>query len=265
MPTVQTNGIDLYYEVAGEGPDLVFLHGAAGNHMSWWQQIPTFREHYRCISIDHRGFGRSIDVTGEGQARFVDDLEALLDHLEVERTALVAQSMGGRTALGFAVRHPERVTALAMADTWGFFNWPELLEEAQQLRDADPNRDLPLTDRALGRLFQESEPVKVFLYRQLSALNPPRGEQPPITDAPTREQVAALTVPVLFLVGGEDQLTPPSILHRVHEIIEDSEYVELEGLGHSVYYEDPVAFNEIVGNFLARNVLGESTGEGVGA
>jgi pimeloyl-ACP methyl ester carboxylesterase len=258
MPSVEVNGINLHYEEAGEGPAVVFLHGAAGNHMSWWQQIPTFRQHYRCISIDHRGFGRSLDTTSEGQARFVDDLEALLAHIEVESTALVAQSMGGRTALGFTVRHPERATALVMADTWGFFNWPELQEKVRQIREADQDRDQPLTHRALGQRFQESEPAKVFLYRQLSALNPPRGEQPEITDAPTRDQVAKLNVPVLFLVGSDDQLAPPAILHRVHEIIENSEYVELEGLGHSVYFEDPVAFNEVVGDFLARHVLGES-------
>src|SRR5690606_17203815 len=124
----------------------------------------------------------------------------------------------------YAVRHPERVTALVMADTWGFFNWPELQEEVCQIREAAPDRDQPLTHRALGRRFQESEPTKVFLYRQIAGLNPPRGDQVEIPDAPTRDEVAALRLPVLFLVGSEDQLTPPSVLHRVHEIIEGSEY-----------------------------------------
>jgi 3-oxoadipate enol-lactonase len=262
MPTIAVNGIDLYYEdTEGDGPSVVFLHGAAGNHISWWQQIPTFRRDYRCISIDHRGFGRSHDATGEGPERFVDDLEGLLAHLGVERTALVAQSMGGRTALGFAVRHPERVTALVMADTWGFFEWPELQEEAQRLRDERGADDAPLQERALGRAFQEREPVLTFLYRQIAGLNPPRDLGRMSAGAPTREQVEALRLPVLFLVGSEDPLTPPAILHRVHEIIEGSEYVEFEGLGHSVYFEDGPEFNEVVGDFLARHVLGAATGE----
>ena len=73
MPFAEVNGIGLFHEVAGEGAPVVFIHGAAGNHMSWWQQVPTFRERYRCITYDQRGFGRSADLTGEGPARYTDE------------------------------------------------------------------------------------------------------------------------------------------------------------------------------------------------
>ena len=256
MPSVPINGIELFYDEQNpheRDETVVFLHGAAGNHVSWWQQVPVFREQYRCISIDHRGFGRSLDPQGEGTARFVDDLEALLDALSVERTALVAQSMGGRTALGFTVRHPERVTALVMADTWGFFDWPELQEEATRLRDAaGQGNDTPLTERALGAKFQRENPAGGFLYRQIAGLNPPRAQQS-LVGGPTRDEVAALTVPTLFLVGSEDMLTPPPILKRVHEIVAGSRFVEVPERGHSVYFEDPAVFNETVGAFLAEH------------
>ena len=257
MPSVPVNGIDLFYDEQNpheHDETVVFLHGAAGNHVSWWQQVPVFRERYRCISIDHRGFGRSPDPSGEGSDRFVDDLEALLDHLGIERTALVAQSMGGRTALGFAVRSPERVSALVMGDTWGFFDWPELQEEAAQLREtAGQKNDTPLTERALGTKFQREDLAGGFLYRQIAGLNPPR-ELAGIVGGPTRDEVAAVTVPTLFLVGSEDMLTPPPILKRVHEIIAGSRFVEVPERGHSVYFEDPAAFNEAVGAFLAEHV-----------
>ncbi|MYA19391.1 MAG: alpha/beta hydrolase, partial [Chloroflexi bacterium] len=136
MPVAEVNGIELYYEEQGEGPGLVFLHGAAGNHIIWWQQLPAFRDRFRCVSIDHRGFGRSTDPEGESAARFVDDLEALLDALGIERTALVSQSMGGRTALGFAVRHPQRVSAVVLADTSASIDWPEFNEELERQRAA---------------------------------------------------------------------------------------------------------------------------------
>jgi len=253
MPSSSINGIDLYYERHGEGQPVVFLHGAGGNHMSWWQQVPVFRDRYECITIDHRGFGRSVDTSGEGPSRFVDDLEALLDELGIERTALVAQSMGGRTALGFSVRHPERVRALVMADTWGFFDWPELQEEVQRMREQDGAAEAPLTQRALAKGFQEREPARTFLYQQIAALNPPRNLQGMAEGAPTRDQVAALQVPTMFIVGSEDRLTPPAILKRVHEIIEGSEFREFPGCGHSVYFENGPAFNEAVGDFLARH------------
>ena len=61
MPLAALNGIELYYESHGEGPVVTFLHGAGGNHISWWQQVPVFSQRYRCLTIDHRGFGRSLD------------------------------------------------------------------------------------------------------------------------------------------------------------------------------------------------------------
>lgn len=257
MPIAAVPGATLYYESAGDGPPVVFLHGAAGNHISWWQQVPHFRRRYRCITIDHRGFGQSLDESGEGAARYADDLEALLAQLGVERVALVAQSMGGRTALGFAVRHPRRVRALVMADTWGFFDWPEQVARADRLREQQPERGEPLAVRALGARFQARELGRTFLYRQIDGLNPPRPETAnptnPAAGLPTREQVAALRVPALFIVGGDDALVPPPLIRAVHELIGGSEYHEFPGLGHSVYFEDAPAFNTTVDAFLARH------------
>lgn len=257
MPSASINGIELFYDEQNPNESeetVVFLHGAGGNHVSWWQQVPHFRESYRCISIDHRGFGRSLDPSGEGSHRFVDDLEALLDHLGLERAALVAQSMGGRSALGFAVRRPERVSALVMADTWGFFNWPELREEVAAMREQQSDANAPLTARALGPAFQASNPAGTFLYRQIFDLNPPRAGSNDDPGAPSKDDVAALTVPTLFLVGSEDGLTPPEIIRRVHEIVPGSQYDEVAGCGHSVYFEDPETFNRIVGTFLAAQI-----------
>jgi 3-oxoadipate enol-lactonase len=251
MPTQSVNGIDLYYESHGEGPALVFLHGAGGNHISWWQQVPTFREQYRCITIDHRGFGASADPKQEGASRFVDDLEALLDALDIERAALVAQSMGGRTALGFAVANPERVPALAMCDTWGFFDWPELQEKAMKLREQNAGEG-GLAQRALGPQFQQNDPAKTFLYQQVFALNPLR-ENAGFQSKITNDQVAALKVPTMFIVGSEDGLTPPAILQDVHELIPGSTFEEFEGCGHSVYWENPERYNSTLATFLEQH------------
>ena len=59
MPFVATNSIELYYEIHGSGYPVVFAHGSGGNHLSWWQQIPFFSQHYTCITFDHRSFGLS--------------------------------------------------------------------------------------------------------------------------------------------------------------------------------------------------------------
>ena len=91
MPFAEVNGIRLYYESTGEGPAIVLAHGAGGNHMSWWQQAPFFRDSYRVVTFDHRAFGQSRDVAeGGGRGQFAADVLALLDLLSVERFFFVA-------------------------------------------------------------------------------------------------------------------------------------------------------------------------------
>src|SRR5262249_21176367 len=131
MPFIPVNGIELYYELHGDGPAVVFCHGAGGNHLSWWQQVPVFAKHFTCITYDSRAFGRSRDAEGGGRQWFWKDLAALLDHLGVERTAIVAQSMGGRTAVPFAMMNPGRAWAIVLAGT----NGGAVTEEVRRLQD----------------------------------------------------------------------------------------------------------------------------------
>src|SRR6266568_4905645 len=116
MAFMVKDGFRLYYEdTGGSGPTVLFLHGAGGNHLSWWQQVPGFAEEYRCVTMDQRGFGQSPDVPGgPGPAAL-----ALLDHLQIAQAALVAQSMGGWSSVGAAVRAPKRFWAIVLANTVG--------------------------------------------------------------------------------------------------------------------------------------------------
>ncbi|MGH7248867.1 MAG: alpha/beta fold hydrolase, partial [Pseudomonadota bacterium] len=79
---LELDGVSLYYERAGGGPALVFLHGLGGNHLSWWQQVPYFMRGYECITVDQRGFGLSPDRAGSFVDAHPSDLNALLDHLK---------------------------------------------------------------------------------------------------------------------------------------------------------------------------------------
>ena len=255
MPIEQINGIDLYYESHGEGPAVVFLHGAGGNHISWWQQLPTFSERYRCITIDHRGFGASADPQQEGSARFADDLEALLDRLDIERAALVAQSMGGRAASQFALRNPQRVWALVMCDTLGVLVWEELQDRRTELREqrlAAAGDAGVLLRGYMAPRFIEEEPAMTFLYQHVQGLNAPR-EQASQPDPLPREEVAALAVPSLFVVGTEDPVVAPAIVREIQRVVAGAEYREFEGCGHSVYWENAAEFNPVLEAFLAKH------------
>ncbi|HSP56647.1 MAG TPA: alpha/beta hydrolase, partial [Dehalococcoidia bacterium] len=135
MPVAELNGATIYYEEQGKGFPVVFVHGAGGNHMSWWQQVPEFARHYRCVTFDQRGWGLSLDSDGAGPSALIDDLGALLDHLEIQETFLVAQSMGGIACVGLSLRQPGRVKGLVLANTFAGMRravWLASSDEAQQ-------------------------------------------------------------------------------------------------------------------------------------
>jgi len=84
MATTKANGIEIYYEVHGEGPPLLLIMGLGANATAWWKQVPAFSERYRVIAFDNRGAGRSEKPMGAYSIRqMADDAAALMDALEV--------------------------------------------------------------------------------------------------------------------------------------------------------------------------------------
>jgi 3-oxoadipate enol-lactonase len=255
MAFMVKDGFRLYYEdTGGSGPALLFLHGAGGNHLSWWQQVPVFAEEYRCVTVDQRGFGQSPDVAGgPGPAALATDTLALLDHLGIARTAVVAQSMGGWAAVGAAVRSAGRFGAIVLANTVGNLTNAEIAAVRAQLVAASPPRPPLLWHGALGQTFRATEPVRTFLYAQIAGLNPPRPAD--FSDQLSRittpvERYADTGVPTLFLTSDEDGLIWPELSRMVHEHVPGSRFERVEAAGHSTYFERPDVFNREVGAFL---------------
>jgi 3-oxoadipate enol-lactonase len=253
LSPAKVGDIDLYYEIHGEGPAVVFAHGAGGTHMSWWQQVPAISQRYTCLTIDHRTFGFSRDVkSGPGRRAFVGDLKGLLDHLGIQKTALVGQSMGGTTVLGFTSAYPDRVSALIMSDTTGGYSDQEI---------ADLRRKLPQNPRtAFAPDFPKRDPARAFLYREISAIteayNGPAPTAPADQAAPAPTDIRPILahkVPILFIVGEEDQLIPPPIIEAMHKKMPGSQLAKVPGAGHSVYFEKPEEYNRIVLEFLQQH------------
>ena len=251
MAKASINGIDIHYQSYGEGDALVFAHGAGGNMLSWWQQIPIFSQQFTCISYDQRGFGHSYDSPdGPGASAFVDDLKGLLDHLGIESAHLVAQSMGGRSMLGFAAAYPERAKSLVMADTTGGMAVDEVNQLAEQWREQNASSE-PITVRALARDYQARNLNMANLYRQISATNPPRPASALTqSDSPTAEALAAMNVPTLFVVGEADEISPPHVIEVAAKYVPGARLTRVPEAGHSVYFENPDVFNFEVDRFL---------------
>jgi 3-oxoadipate enol-lactonase len=253
MPLAPVNGIQLYFESHGQGPAILFAHGAGGNHLSWWQQVPAFSAGYRCITFDHRAFGRSLDTTGDGRAHFARDAIALLDHLEIERAFVVAQSMGGRTAAGLIRNAAGRVRGLVLAGTLGGAVSSETEAIMHAFRGSLPP-GLSLLDRALSERFKRGQPDLAFLYYAIARLNPPRPSDflapRPGYRGSTAGLYAESGVPMLFLAGEEDRIVPPAAMEAAHRLVPGSRYAVITDAGHSAYFEQPQRFNELVAAFL---------------
>ena len=254
LSPAKLNNFEMFFEVHGDGPALVLAHGAGGTHMSWWQQVPVLSQRYKCITIDHRTFGYSRDVKdGPGRRAFVQDLTGLLDHLGIQKAALVGQSMGGTTVLGFASAHPDRVSALIMSDTTGGYTNPEMAELRRRLAPGAAS-----LDRAFAPDFAKREPARAFLYREISSLTSAYNPPPPAaTGAPARSTdigpVLAGKIPLLFIVGEQDQLIPLPIIEAMHKSMPGSQLVKVPGSGHSVYWEKPDDYNRILLEFLQKH------------
>jgi 3-oxoadipate enol-lactonase len=256
MPSAAINGTELYYEIHGDGPTIAFAHGTGGNHMSWWRQVPFFNaQGYRCLTFDHRGYGRSgPPADGDRQTAFVADLAALLDHLGVEQCSLVAQSMGGLTCFGVARSYPHRVRALVMADTILGIQSRAIFDLRQRLiREGRAS-----TGHAYHPGLWQRDPSLAFLYEQIRGLNPPqesneeRRRRALAETAPEDADLSEFKIPTLFLFGSEDGQMPAELGRLAHGLLPGSDYAEVEGAGHSTYFERPDEFNRIVAEFLVK-------------
>lgn len=118
MSRIAVNGIGFHYWQVGEGPDLVMLHGLAGNLAVWHlKMVPQLRNHYRLTTYDLRGHGRSdMPPTGYTTRDMAEDLRGLMDSLDIDRAYLIGHSLGADIALHCALMYPNRVRRLVLVE-----------------------------------------------------------------------------------------------------------------------------------------------------
>jgi len=135
MPYATTNdGVELYYEEAGSGQALIFVHEFAGDWRSWEPQMRFFSRYFRCITYSARGYLPSSvpeDPASYSQARARDDVIAVLDHLKIDSAHVVGLSMGGFAALHIGIAYPERARSIVIAGC-GYGAQPDKRQQFQE-------------------------------------------------------------------------------------------------------------------------------------
>ena len=278
MPTLTTDdGVRLYYEEAGSGIPVLFVHEFAGDHRSWEPQMRHFASRYRCIAYNARGYPPS-DVPASfeqySQARARDDVRSVLDALAIERAHVVGLSMGANATLHFGLTYPRRALSLTFAgggygsppDVHGKFQ-DESRANAKALERDGMERFAATYGHGATRVqFQNKDPRGFAEYiRQLcehsaqGSINTLLGVQArrPSFYAMANE-LARLDVPLLILVGDEDEPSlEPSLM--VKRCVPTASLAVLPKSGHGINLEEPALFNQLLADFLQKVDAGRWT------
>ena len=190
----EVNGINLYYEIHGEGRPLVLLHGGLGSSEMFAPVLPAFAEHHQVILVDLQGHGRTADIDRPLDIRLIaDDIAALIEHLGLDRPDVAGYSFGGGVALQTAVRHPERVGKLVAASAGIRRNatHPEILEQQGQM---GPEAAEFMKETPMYESYQRLAPRPEDFPRLLEKISAFMAEDYDFT-----EDVRGLRVPTLVL------------------------------------------------------------------
>jgi len=247
-------GVDLaYWDTGGDRPTIVLLHPATGSHLVWgYQQAAFAAAGFRVIGYSRRGFNGSTigDPAKPGTA--AQDLRALLDHLKIDRAHLLGSAAGGIVAASFALAWPQRVRSLVLACTLLSPSDPEVRALLTALREPWYGT-LPHEVRELSPSYRAIDREGVRRWHDLQAQS--RGDNPPVTqpsgEPATLAALARLTMPVLFIAGDADLISPPPLARRFSRAVKGSRIVVLPECGHSAYWERPREFNAAVLGFLS--------------
>ncbi len=258
------NGAKIYYEVAGEGDPFVMIHAGVADSRQWNKEFAHFARSYKVIRYDMRGFGQSEPV--EGEFSLLGDLVGVLDQLKIEEPVIVMGcSMGGMTAIDFALEHPDRCKALILvgAAAGGLeLDVPEV-EKFDEVEKAYKNKDWDLIAEletqiwfdGMNRAPDQVDPVmrKLAYEMNRNALSHEAkelGKRLPNIDPPAATRLNELTLPILTIVGDQDVPYMLAAANYMAEHIPSVRKVIVENAAHLTNLDHPDQFGEIVTAFL---------------
>ena len=252
MPTLRANGLDVHFTQEGEGPPLVLLHAATSSALEdWAAQRPVLRQHFRLYLPDARGHARTRWDTDGGWSHdlLIDDLLGFVDALDLPRIHVGGLSMGAGTALGFAMRHPERLHSAVIAAV-GVEREPRA-SVARRLMDPDAiERDDPAWAKRLARRHDPTQGAGGW-KRLMRAIRDDIVAQEP----PTPEALRRARLPILLAYGDRDPWVPLEQAVKLRRQLPDARLLVSPGVGHVVVAERPSVFNPAMLQFLRRSVL----------
>ena len=264
MPEVKLSDCTIYYESHGEGQPLLMIRGLGSNADHWYAQVPELAKHYRVITFDNRGIGRSVDA---GEPFTVPDMAAdavgLMDHLGIERAHVLGLSMGGMIAQELVLGHPQRVKGLILVVTHcGGEHQVKAADEVMAMiqRLAVDDSIEARTEAAAAFFAPETLSGRADVLQQYAevSMKHPAGtailqrQMGALQDHDTYERLPRIAAPTLVLTGAGDVLIPPDNSKILADRIPGAECLVVEGGGHQILIEQPGACNRAILAFLQK-------------
>src|SRR5712672_3216003 len=249
MPKINRDGVEIYYEVHGDGPPLLLTHGYSSTSAMWRGQIEALSKHHKLVLWDMRGHGQSDypeDLKAYSEALTVADMAALLDEVGAENAIVGGLSLGGYMSLAFYRANPKRVRALLIIDTGPGFRKDDAREawnrRAHETGDRFEREGLAV----LKSLSRERSEVS---HRDASGLARAARGMLSQRDARVIESLPSIKVPALVVVGADD--TPfLAAADYMAAKIPGARKIVIPAAGHAVNIDQPRAFIDAVLPFL---------------
>ncbi len=253
-----------YSDTGGNAPAVILMHAHTGTHLSWaYQEKPLIEAGYRVIRFSRRGTNWS-DAPLIDPDSPVDDLNALLNHLNLKKVHLLGTAGGGMYALRFAIEEPNRVSSLILSCSLGGIKDDGLLTNQKTSFFPSEFSKLPPEFKELSASYRYANiaGVKAWLaiwkgsashsMSSFSAEEKRAVRLSAMSKAPTRNDLKQLQIPIKLIYGSSDLYAPPSRGRELAENIPSAELVIITEAGHSAHWEQPTVFNKEVIEFLAR-------------
>lgn len=269
MSTATLSDVQVHYDDQGDGPALVFIHGAWSDAESWRPQVERFSEDHRTITYDLRGHGKTgaSDQRSYSLSLFVDDLEALLDEAGIDRAVICGLSLGSMIAQSYLARHPERVEGIVLAGALQTFPpvrmptsmkramSPEILLGASlatmgtrqtfrtllgsiRMVTGGPwlSLDPAIREEALQAVDETSAAEFKKVFKALYEFEPPALDD--------------VSVPALIVYGDQDA---PPVKRQSNELARTlgGRAVQVSNAAHMVNRDQPEVFNDVLAEFLS--------------
>ena len=251
MPYANNNGVKIYYEVEGEGPPVMMLHGFLGSLIDYREAgyVDALKDKYQLILMDLRGHGKS-DKPHAPNFYTVDkmnsDLIAVLDDLKIPRSNLLGYSAGGEWCQTLAHSAGERVNSLILLDT-GPKPFEDILVRIRQVLESGPEVFATMIEQT----NPPSEEFKArLLANDLKALA--AASNSPMGDADITDDLPNMSMPFLVLIGENDVAVPPQVARELYSGVSDMTFIVLPGLDHGTAFFSSDVMLPHIKEFLAK-------------